>query len=419
MQPYNFLDLFSGAGGLSEGFIRTGYTPIAHVESDRAACFTLKTRTAYHWLKKNKKIHIYERYLNGEILRSELYSFIPEEYIESVINEEISYENIKSIFDKIDYQLQGKGLDLIVGGPPCQAYSLIGRSRDKNKMKGDTRNYLYVLYAEFLKKYRPKYFVFENVIGLLSAKDEVGNLYFDSMRNLFEEIGYQTEYKVLSSEKYGVPQSRKRIIIVGRYGRSKDFYPILDEENLNFTISELFQDLPRINSGGGSVAQQKKITRSPEFFISNEISDVSNMITWHIARPHTKQDLEIYKIAVNEWNHSRQRLDYNSLPENLKTHSQRKAFLDRFKVVAGDLKYSHTVVAHISKDGHYYIHPDIIQNRSLTPREVARLQTFPDDYYFEGVTHKPSRTAAYKQIGNAVPVLLAEKIAKKLFEIWR
>jgi len=136
--------------------------------------------------------------------------------------------------------------------------------------------------------------------------------------------------------------------------------------------------------------------------------------TQHIARPNTEQDKEIYRIAVKKWNKNQERLNYNDLPDRLKTHKNRKSFTDRFKVVSGDMEFSHTIVAHIAKDGHYYIHPDIKQNRSLTPREAARLQSFPDDYFFEGVMNKPSRTAAYKQIGNAVPPLMAEAIAHKI-----
>ena len=101
----------------------------------------------------------------------------------------------------------------------------------------------------------------------------------------------------------------------------------------------------------------------------------------------------------------------------LKTHKNRHSFVDRFKVVASNLSASQTVVAHIAKDGHYYIHPDIEQNRSLSIREAARLQSFPDDFYFEGESEKPSRTAAFKQIGNAVPVVLAEEIAIKINEL--
>ena len=106
------------------------------------------------------------------------------------------------------------------------------------------------------------------------------------------------------------------------------------------------------------------------------------------------------------------------MPKKLQSQNNLDSFLDRFKVVASDLPYSQTVVAHIAKDGHYFIHPDIKQNRSLTPREVARLQTFPDNYYFESVSGRPSRTTAFRQIGNAVPVLLAEKIATALLEVW-
>ena len=141
-------------------------------------------------------------------------------------------------------------------------------------------------------------------------------------------------------------------------------------------------------------------------------------VTWHQARPHALRDLEIYRIAVRMWNGRRQRLKYGALPSRLKTHRNGASFTDRFKVVAGDLPFAHTVVAHICKDGHYYIHPDIEQNRSITPREAARLQTFPDDYYFEGMNGRPSRTHAFRQIGNAVPVLLARGIAARLRERW-
>ena len=137
-------------------------------------------------------------------------------------------------------------------------------------------------------------------------------------------------------------------------------------------------------------------------------------ITYHKARKNNKQDLEIYKIVVKQWNDKKIRIDYNCLPESLKTHRNRTSFVDRFKVVAGDLPYSHTVVAHLSKDGHYYIHPDIQQNRSITPREAARLQTVPDTYFFETASGQLSLATAFRQIGNAVPVFLAYKIALKM-----
>lgn len=414
-----FLDLFAGAGGLSEGFIQTGFEPVGHVESDQAACFTLRTRMAYHWLKNRNKLSIYADYLKGDISRSEFYAQVPEHIINSVVNKEIKEETLSDIFQQTDAFLKNRKLDLIIGGPPCQAYSVVGRSRDQNRMKGDKRNYLYIYYAEFLKRYKPTYFVFENVIGLLSARDEKGILYFDSMRDLFHKCGYETEFMTLSAEDYGVLQSRKRIILVGRRGNRTGFYPVPEKWNPHVKVWEVFRDLPVIGAGEGHVRPcRTKVYRGTWQIKVGIRNNEALPVTWHQARPNTKQDLEIYRIAVDLWNRGQNRLDYNALPNRLKTHRHRDSFLDRFKVVAADLPAAHTVVAHISKDGHYYIHPDISQNRSLTPREAARLQTFPDDYYFEGMKPAPSRTAAFRQIGNAVPVLLARKIAEKLKEAW-
>lgn len=412
-----FLDLFAGAGGLSEGFIQSGFYPLAHVEMDLAACYTLQTRMAYHWLKDHCALDEYSAYLQGRINRTELYKKVPVEEIASVINTEISQKSLGDIFYRVDSLLNGKKLDLIIGGPPCQAYSLIGRARDNIQMKQDKRNYLYIYYAEFLKRYKPRFFVFENVLGLLSAKTHGGERYFDKMINLLKEAGYETEYQVLSTEEYGVLQNRKRIILVGKKGKLSGFFPEPDKWNPSVNVWEIFKDMPVLKSGEGSASPCRKKKYSGKYLVDAGIRN-NLPLTWHWSRPHQEQDLEIYRIAVQKWNDHQERLVYNDLPERLKTHNNRKSFLDRFKVVAANLPFSHTVVAHIAKDGHYYIHPDIQQNRSLTPREVARLQTFPDDYYFESALDKPSRTAAYRQIGNAVPVLLAEKIAKKLMENW-
>lgn len=414
----NFLDLFAGAGGLSEGFIRAGFDPIAHVESDQAACFTLRTRMAYHWLKARRLTEIYGDYLHGDITRKEFYKRVPEQIIASVINSEIGAETLQDIFRKIDDLLGGRTLDLIVGGPPCQAYSIVGRARDQNRMKGDKRNYLYTYYAEFLKRYKPAYFVFENVIGLLSARDFTGKHHFPAMRDLFLECGYQTEYMTLSAEDYGVLQSRKRIILVGRKGTSTGFYPEPEKWNPGVTVREVFRGLPSIGAGEGITGPCTVKMCNGKWLTEAGIRNEELPVTWHQARPNCEQDLEIYRIVVDLWNSNRTRLNYNALPERLKTHRHRDSFVDRFKVVAADLPFSHTVVAHIAKDGHYYIHPDMKQNRSITPREAARLQTFPDDYYFESVDQRPLRTPAYRQIGNAVPVLLAGKIASKLREVW-
>ena len=414
----NFLDLFAGPGGLSEGFIRAGFKPIAHVEMDPAACFTLRTRMAYHWLKDQGKEKQYVEYLNGCVSRSELYEKVPEAVIKSVINAEISETTLPDIFCQINNFLGDQKLDLIIGGPPCQAYSVVGRSRSPDRMKSDKRNYLYIFYAEFLKKYEPKYFLFENVTGLLSAKDEDGNSHLKQMRSLFRTCGYETDFRKLSAKDYGVPQNRKRIILVGRKGKSKDFYPKLDKSEPSAFVDEIFSDLPTLAAGEGEATPCNLGPYDGSWLYDADIRNDGCPVTWHQARPHREQDLEIYRIAVDLWNRKKVRLNYNTLPERLKTHRNRKSFLDRFKVVAGDSKFAHTVVSHIAKDGHYYIHHDIEQNRSLTPREAARLQTFPDDYYFESRNGVPCRTPVFCQIGNAVPVLLAQKIAEKLRQNW-
>ena len=335
---------------------------------------------------------------------------------------------MEQIFQLIDQLLQGEQIDLIVGGPPCQAYSVAGRARDKNRMLGDKRNFLYIYYARFLERYQPKYFVFENVKGLLSAKDEDGELYLKKMKELFNEFGYEADQDVLVANDYGVPQNRKRVILVGKRGENVDFFnqKLSEDTSNSFVINDLLNDLPVLNAGEGKVKstclQRKPSQHLFDMGIWSEeeigIPHLDFPITWHQARPHTEQDLEIYRRAVAQWDKEKSRLAYDSLPEYLKTHKNRHAFVDRFKVVAGDLPFSHTVVAHIARDGHYYIHPDPKQNRSLTPREAARLQTFPDDYYFEGQSDKASRAAAFRQIGNAVPVLLAYKLAQKLESVW-
>lgn len=405
-----YIDLFAGAGGLSEGFISQGYTPIAHVEMDEAACFTLKTRVAYHYLKANNKYDIYISYLQGNISRLELYSYIPVNLLNSVINLLIGEENNQKIHKLIDDQLKDKSVDLIIGGPPCQAYSLVGRARSKNGMQDDPRNFLYIQYAKFLEKYKPKMFVFENVLGLKSAKQ---GHYLTCMEKLFFEKGYSMRLFTLEANNFGVLQNRKRLIIVGWKSEFSPLIPNLEAiKSVNeFAVKQVFSDLPKLFAGEGKDKFSTYATSTNTYLMESGIRNGIDVLTQHVARPHTIQDKEIYRIAVKQWNKYNTRLDYNSLPERLKTHQNRHSFFDRFKVVAEDKPFSHTVVAHIAKDGHYYIHPDIEQNRSISVREAARLQSFPDNFYFEGVKENSNRTASFKQIGNAVPPLMATKIA--------
>jgi DNA (cytosine-5)-methyltransferase 1 len=409
----NYIDLFAGAGGLSEGFIKAGYNPVAHVEMDEAACYTLKTRVAFHYLKSVGQIEIYKDYLKGKINRDKLYSFVPPTEMETVINLSLKDENNEEIFKRIDSNLKEQKIDVIIGGPPCQAYSLVGRARSKDGMKSDSRNHLYLQYAKYLKKYEPKLFVFENVLGLLSAGE-----YYKKMIDAFEALGYIIKPQVLNARDFGVLQNRKRVILIGHQKDLCLCIPELKPERKEeYKVGVIFEDLPELFSGEGCDKNGTYKQAINSYLKAAGLRNGIEVLTQHVCRPHTNQDKEIYRIAVDSWQKAK-RLSYTDLPAELRTHNNTSSFFDRFKVVADNITYSQTVVAHIAKDGHYYIHPDINQNRSISVREAARLQSFPDDYYFEGVKEGKNRTAAFKQIGNAVPPLMAEKIAIKLKTLW-
>lgn len=410
MKSYpNYIDLFAGAGGLSEGFARAGFHPVAHVEMDEDACKSIKTRLVYHFIMESGKSDIYEAYLRNEISREVLWCQAPDSLLNSVINIEISDNTLDYIFSKIDNLVNKKKVDLIIGGPPCQAYSLVGRSRDPYGMEGDKRNYLFRYYAEFLQYYQPKYFVFENVLGLLSAGKK---RYLIEMVQLFESVGYSVaEPVILNAQEYGVLQKRRRVIIAGRKGGRQFNFPELDKMLNQWQIQkDLFYDLPALKPGE-KIHVSKYIKPVNEYLKTTGIRNGFDFVTQHISRPHNQRDLEIYFMAIDKWINDKIRLKYTDLPAYLQTHKNKSAFLDRFKVVDPN-GHSHTLVAHISKDGHYYIHPDIKQIRSISVREAARIQSFPDDYYFEG-----RRTSVFRQIGNAVPPLMSFAIAKKFFEL--
>ncbi len=401
----NYIDLFAGASGMSEGFKKAGFNPVCHIEMDKDACNTIKTRTAYHYLQDNNKSDTYFKYLKGEISQSELYKNIPSDLLDSVFNIEISDSSIDSIFSKIKSRLDNKQIDVIIGGPPCQAYSLIGRHQIE--IENDPRNKLYIQYGRFLKEFKPRAFVFENVPGLLSANK---GKYFEDLKKYFENIGYIVYPEILDASDYGVLQTRKRVIIVGWLKGYDKGFPAIELKPHSYNVNDVFSDLQALNAGE-SFKVSNYSNNNNEYLQEFGIRNGVDFVTQHISRPHNERDLEIYEFAISKWKKERVRIKYTDIPEKLRTHNNLTSFLDRFKVVDGN-GLSHTVVAHIAKDGHYYIHPDINQCRSISVREAARLQSFPDDFYFEG-----SRTSAFKQIGNAVPPLLSYVIAKQMGEM--
>ena len=406
----NYIDLFAGAGGLSEGFTSIGFNPIAHVEMNYDACQTLKTRAVYYYLKQNGNLDEYKKYLCGEISKDELYGLVPEIVLKSVIHQTMSTENMPELFELIDdlkTEQHINQVDLIVGGPPCQAYSLVGRAVKSDNMVGDPRNYLYKLYIEVLKKYTPTMFVFENVPGLLTAN---GGQYFEDMKKAFKTAGYTIDHAVLNAKSFDVLQDRRRVILIGWKKDLHYKYPSFVEKTPAYKVADLLSDLPKIQSGESNNSYATK--KFSAYLETTGIRKKDDILTWHVARSHISRDRKIYKEVITAWVKDKKRIKYTDLPEELCTHRNRTAFLDRFKVVASDLPTCHTMMAHISKDGHYFIHPDIDQARSITVREAARIQSFPDDFYFEG-----SRTAAFTQVGNAVPPLMARGIAEKIKEM--
>lgn len=403
-----FLDLFAGAGGLSEGFLSEGFIPIAFVEKDFNACLTLKTRLAYYYLINQNNIETYKNYLLQKMSREELYNKIPETITESVIYKTIEKNTLKDIFEIIDNLKGRQKIDIIIGGPPCQAYSIIGRSRIGNRITMDDRNYLFRFYIEFLKKYKPIIFIFENVPGLLSAGN---SKYFSEMIKGFKKEGYEVRYKILNAADFGVLQNRKRLFISGFRKEIKFEFPMQEvKPSEYFNLKSIFEDLPPIKAGDNlPIVHYAK--KSNHYLIESNIRNDMDFTTLHTTRPIRDLDKEIYKIAIEKFLKTGKHLDYNELPEHLKTHRNRNSFTDRFKVL-NPYGISHTIVAHLAKDGHYFIYPDPENPRSLSIREAARIQSFPDNYHFEG-----SRTSIFQQIGNAVPPLLAKKIARKIKEV--
>lgn len=409
---YNFIDLFAGAGGLSEGFLQAGFKPVAHVEMNKFAAKTLETRNAYYYLKNSNNLDIYTNYLLGKITRDDFMKEIPASITKTIINETMSDGTLPVIFKTIDGIMKIRGvpqIDVIVGGPPCQAYSLVGRAQNSHMetpMEEDPRNYLYKLYVRFLKHYQPRMFVFENVIGIESAN---GGMTWKNIQKYLKRVGYEIECRVQNAHTFGVLQNRRRMIIVGWLKNSGLTYPDFITIKTDAIVNDLFSDLPHLHPGESSDRYARE--KPSEYLTKFGIRTKDDVLTLHNCRQNIERDKKIYRRAVELWNDGHKRLNYNDLPSELKNHKNRHSFTDRFKVVEGDEACCHTILAHLSKDGHYFIHPDIEQNRSITVREAARIQSFPDSYFFEG-----PRTSQFVQIGNAVPPMMAKGIAMGIFE---
>ena len=393
-KKYNFIDLFAGCGGFSEGYMEN-YRSLLHLEIDKNACETLKERMRYYQYEEN-------------------------EVEKAVLCEDITNENILEITKEI---IGDQRVDVLVGGPPCQTFSSVGRAQDPDSMRNDPRNYLFENYLDILNFYRPKIFVFENVTGLLTAKPG-GELIFpqilERMRETYNVIGDE-DTVTLNSVHYGVAQIRKRVILIGVrndieldpqeiYDRIEKTHYAPDEEpstlNRYRTVRDAIEDLPSLLPGEGKEEIDFKPTKWNEYL--DELRDKEfDKLYNHVARKHNEKDRERYRIlSENNW-----QLKHLSDVRPDLIHHDPKHFGNRYTVQDYD-KPGKTVVAHLYKDGNLFIHPDPSQERTFTVREAARVQSFPDDFKFVG-----ARTHQFKQVGNAVPPLMAKAIAKAIREI--
>lgn len=399
MKKYNVIDLFSGCGGLLDGFLQTGlYNPLASVEWEIAPVNTLRKR-----LKEKYNIkHADESVLFFDIQRTEelLNGYDDEKFGSSI--------GLKKI-------IGDKKVDFIIGGPPCQAYSVAGRIRDSEKMKNDYRNYLFEYYLKVVKSLNPKLFVFENVPGMLTAMPG-GVKILDLIKEGFESIGFELiddvkKYAVVNSSEYGVPQNRRRVILVGLNKKyfKKDRQKILEEFYTNIfpkykeegkTVEEVLQDMPKI------------YPHSEDSHPSHYLSDEKVNYTWHIPRYHSLRDIKIFQMLAKDIETGQNLYtDSNVLRDIYNEVTGGSTKVHKYHVLRKN-EVSTTILAHLHKDGLRFIHYDPKQARSITVREAARLQSFDDDFDFIG-----TMGSAYKMIGNAVPPKLAKKIALALNDL--
>ncbi len=392
-RTYTFIDLFAGCGGLSEGFYRQGFKALAHVEIDHWACETLRTRMKYYGYK---------------------------DYNKAVIEQDITSEDI---LETIDGVVKGESVDIIIGGPPCQAYSTAGRVRDGKRMATDPRNYLFESYVKILEHFSPKFFVFENVTGLLSAQVENAPILPKVLKALGKKYKVVSDPAILvhNTADFGVPQLRKRVIIFGvRKDIKKNIIDLYNEvvkthwnpetpederkgKKRFVDVRQAIGDLPPVEPGFDASTQHFDYPCNNEFLKRIGRAGIHPLMD-HIARRHNDLDRERFHVMIhNHWSFGQLR---RAMPQY--EHEHARVFDNSYVVQWWDLP-SKTILAHIYKDGFQFIHPDEAQKRTFTVREAARIQSFPDDFEFKG-----SRTEKYKQIGNAVPPLFAEALANSI-----
>lgn len=534
VKPIPVIDIFAGPGGLSEGFNSadafegsTGFASVLSIEKDPVACSTLRLRSFFHQFSQKSVPDTYYKVLRGELPQSELEQFPQWAAANSIVwNAELGQVPARELHSRIQESLHGERDWVLLGGPPCQAYSLIGRARmtgvghdariskkgidieqiklDRlSKFAKDVRHTLYREYLRIVAVHQPAVFVMENVKGILSSKDSVSQKVFAQIRKdltapweaissdpalkelrkfkkhrnhnyrLYSFVTDTTDRDVsdreflIRCEEHGVPQSRHRVVLLGirddfegrpdvlrltkqvhvrdvigglpalRSGLSKDsdtakswlgamrrcFPRNLRSELLDKvvrkTVSKVIGRTSTRFNRGSTYTKSAMPTVDGSAALRKWLTDGRiGGILQHESRSHMNSDLGRYLFAAATARHTKRSPRIPDWPKFLlpkhknveryraKGRGAEGMFVDRFKVQMWD-RPSSTITSHIAKDGHYFIHPDPFQCRSLTVREAARLQTFPDNYFFCG-----NRTQQYHQVGNAVPPFLALQMAR-------
>lgn len=479
------IDLFAGPGGLNEGFTQAvdrdgnpAFTTVGSFEMESTAVRTLTLRGMFHaWKRQGVVPESYYEFVRGDLTWPQFLSLpgVESAYddakahvheVELGSEKDDSDDLIRVALENVG-ALSGKPWALI-GGPPCQAYSLAGRSRRANDetFAEDKKHFLYREYLRIIETFEPSVFVMENVKGLLSSKTE-GKGMFERIKADLEGDGQYEIHSlvvdkapselsptdfIIRAEQYGVPQKRHRVILLGV---RRDFLPAgtkvgkLSPSDL-VTVGDALFGLPRLRSGispaskdsdsawldvfalasgAEAPAKVKALLRGAAKVQREESDSEAEFTKWisdprltdviqHQSRSHMESDLRRYwyaatTAALTGTSPKLREFPPELLPNHRNAASVNRPFEDRFRVQVATGAAT-TIVSHISKDGHYYIHPDPEQMRSLTVREAARLQSFPDNYFFMG-----NRTQQYHQVGNAVPPLLARQIAsvvERIFE---
>lgn len=402
-KKYTVIDLFAGCGGLSEGFLQSNrYEFLAHIEWEKPMVDTLRNNLVKRWKydedTAKKSVIRFDIQKTKELFNGNWSQESIDEY------EKDNHEFI--VKNGIDGLIANKTVDIIIGGPPCQAYSLAGRAQDPNSMKNDYRNYLFESFVKVVEHYKPKVFVFENVPGILSAKPG-DKLVIERIYESFEKIGYEIrnpkmlKKAIYSASDFETPQERRRVIIIGVRKDYKD-----SPEDFYLALDELKSKLPKktVRDAIGNLPKFKPLEK-PEKGNNGNISHKligNKLILDHEARYHNLRDIEVFKKWIKN------NMNSYTTEEKLKFYTKitgKKSNHNKYRNLEWD-KPSPTIVSHLYKDGLMFIHPDEKQARSITVREAGILQGFPMNFEFIG-----SNAYKYKMIGNAVPVQFAKNIS--------